>query len=270
MSSRTIIVLGIIGSILFMGAGLAPIFFGPGFTATFAVTSDTNAALQNAGNLGQFLSGLFAPVAFVWVVLAVFLQGRELELQREELGLSRRALELQADELKNSVEQLKAQAEVLSKQFNAQQEQKAFTNILEGVRGICSIIIEKFSGNGMEMTSAGELTAAAWFSPNGLTELLENENYTFLVSEITQRMDRRTRSLEGQLKKISKIRFSKIPLLSEMDSIILHINRTLEIPQKLAIPDLSAKFDLEYPLEKLLHSLKEVRDFCANQKIAKP
>lgn len=47
---------------------------------------------------GDFLAGGFAPLAFFWLVIGYFQQGKELRLSRD-------ALILQAEELKNSVEQ---------------------------------------------------------------------------------------------------------------------------------------------------------------------
>lgn len=48
--------------------------------------------------LGDFLAGVFGPVAFLWLVLGFLQQGRELKLSTD-------ALRLQADELRASVEQ---------------------------------------------------------------------------------------------------------------------------------------------------------------------
>jgi len=48
--------------------------------------------------LGDFLAGVFGPVAFLWLVLGFLQQGRELKLSSD-------ALRLQADELRASVEQ---------------------------------------------------------------------------------------------------------------------------------------------------------------------
>lgn len=49
-------------------------------------------------DFGDFLAGVFGPVAFLWLVLGYLQQGRELRLSSE-------ALRIQAEELKNSVEQ---------------------------------------------------------------------------------------------------------------------------------------------------------------------
>jgi len=56
---------------------------------------------------GDFLAGVSAPIAFLWLVLGYFQQS-------EELRLSTQALRLQADELKNSVKQQTAQAAELN------------------------------------------------------------------------------------------------------------------------------------------------------------
>ncbi|WP_460111277.1 hypothetical protein [Pseudomonas sp. S3_H04] len=48
--------------------------------------------------LGDFLAGVFGPIAFLWLVLGFLQQGRELKLSSD-------ALRLQADELRASVEQ---------------------------------------------------------------------------------------------------------------------------------------------------------------------
>ena len=61
---------------------------------------------------GDTFAGLFAPVAFLWLVLGFLQQGTELQL-------STRALELQASELKNSVEQQRELVEVTRKQVAA-------------------------------------------------------------------------------------------------------------------------------------------------------
>jgi hypothetical protein len=76
-----------------------------------------------ANNFGDFLAGAFAPVAFLWLAIAVLLQRRELELQRQELKHNREALTLQAEELRRTVEENAAQARSLeaSKEYARQE-----------------------------------------------------------------------------------------------------------------------------------------------------
>ena len=67
--------------------------------------------------LGDFLAGAFAPLAFFWLIVAVWLQQRELTAQHSSLNL-------QADELKNSVEQLKQQTEIMQQQLKIADQER--------------------------------------------------------------------------------------------------------------------------------------------------
>lgn len=63
--------------------------------------------------LGDFLAGVFGPVAFLWLVLGFLQQGRELKLSTD-------ALRLQAEELKRSVEQQSIMATAAVQQIASQ------------------------------------------------------------------------------------------------------------------------------------------------------
>jgi hypothetical protein len=68
-----------------------------------------------ANEVGDFLSGAFAPLAFYWLIVGYYLQRQELMLQRKELALSREQLKAQADELHR-------QADASDKLINFQQQ----------------------------------------------------------------------------------------------------------------------------------------------------
>ena len=72
---------------------------------------------------GDFLSGCFAPLAFLWLVLGYLQQG-------DELRLSTDALRLQAEELKNSVEQQRELVEVSRLQVQSEREALAYERTL--------------------------------------------------------------------------------------------------------------------------------------------
>ena len=61
--------------------------------------------------LGDFLAGVFTPLAFLWLVIGYFMQRTELGLQRQELKHQREELALTRDKLGEQVELLKQQAE---------------------------------------------------------------------------------------------------------------------------------------------------------------
>lgn len=135
MSSRVIVILGIVGSILFIGAGSAPIFF---------ISYDAS-GVQNIGNWGQFISGLFAPVAFVWVVIAVVLQGRELELQREELRDTREVLNLQKEEMKRAAEEAREQTRIMTENLRAEGERQVYSEVEIILYSLALFIVSNYS-----------------------------------------------------------------------------------------------------------------------------
>jgi len=82
-----------------------------------AVVSDRTSTLMimPLNEVGDFLSGAFGPVAFLWLILGFLQQGDELRQGTE-------ALRLQAQELRNSVEQQSIMAEAAIQQIDAQRE----------------------------------------------------------------------------------------------------------------------------------------------------
>lgn len=66
--------------------------------------------------VGDFFSGLAAPLAFIWLVVAVFLQRHELQAQREQLEQQREELRLSREQLMAQAEELRAQSKSLSHQ----------------------------------------------------------------------------------------------------------------------------------------------------------
>ncbi|WP_027907716.1 hypothetical protein [Pseudomonas taiwanensis] len=65
--------------------------------------------------LGDFLAGAFGPLAFLWLLLGIVLQGRELKASSE-------ALKKQGEELAENVRQQKALVDVAERQWQAQLE----------------------------------------------------------------------------------------------------------------------------------------------------
>jgi len=84
------------------------------------------------GDIGALMSGIFAPVVWIWFLASYAIQSSELSLQRKELTLQRKALETQVEELKHSVAAqqgseiaLTEQSKVLSNQLEATEKQFA-------------------------------------------------------------------------------------------------------------------------------------------------
>jgi hypothetical protein len=74
--------------------------------------------LLQPNHLGDFLAGVFGPLAILWLILGFFQQGVEL---RE----NSRALDLQAEELKNATREQRELMSILRQHFQAIREELA-------------------------------------------------------------------------------------------------------------------------------------------------
>lgn len=94
----TVIWLGVIGLIWIFGGLKAP---------------------KSLNELGDFLAGIFAPIAFFWLVLGYIQQGKQLDQNTRALEQQEIALQLQINEMKESVKQQKELADIQKQQFDA-------------------------------------------------------------------------------------------------------------------------------------------------------
>lgn len=81
--------------------------------------------------LGDYLAGASAPLAFLWLVVAVFIQSKELAAQREELKLTRSEYSQTREEMKASTNQLKAQTNLLRDDLNRKGQEIADKSLHE-------------------------------------------------------------------------------------------------------------------------------------------
>lgn len=87
--------------------------------------------------LGDFLAGVFAPVAFLWLFIAVMIQSEELAEQRRELELTRDVSIQLAKEAKAQAEYLGVQTDLLKaeREENAGREKdREFFDRLEAIK----------------------------------------------------------------------------------------------------------------------------------------
>ena len=83
---------------------------------TLIVHSESSLEALRLNELGDFLAGLFAPIAFVWLVAAVWIQSAELKEQRVELALTREEMNHQRQVMTAQAEESRKQAEYIGKQ----------------------------------------------------------------------------------------------------------------------------------------------------------
>lgn len=120
--------------------------FGLTVTALWLITmtalfcwSDTQAGQLKPNEWGDFFAGVFAPLAFLWLVLGYLQQG-------EELRLSTEALRLQAEELQNSVEQQRQLVEVTRQQMEGEREALAYERLQREEEARPSFIVASGGG----------------------------------------------------------------------------------------------------------------------------
>ena len=88
--------------------------------AIYSVSVWPNMLIRKPDEFATFLSGVFAPLAFLWLVLGFRQQG-------DELQNSARALWLQGEELRNSVEQQRQLVEVSREQLASEAAERVRT-----------------------------------------------------------------------------------------------------------------------------------------------
>lgn len=122
------------------GTSLTAIWFAIVVAYLVAIADVTS--LRQPGNFGDFFSGIFAPVAFLWLVITALMQARELALQRRELQQNRHILQLQAEELKNSVQQFSAQTAIFREQSAMQMATELERSCYEKIGNIGRRLVE--------------------------------------------------------------------------------------------------------------------------------
>lgn len=98
-----------------------------------------------ANQIGDFLAGAFAPLAFLWLIAAVLLQRDELAAQREELRQSREVAEQQVEEARRNVAFVAQQTDVLKQQHKMEVERLADLDVDRQIQ-ICNLAFDRING----------------------------------------------------------------------------------------------------------------------------
>jgi hypothetical protein len=99
--------------------------------------------------IGDFLAGVAAPIAFLWLVLGYMQQADQLELQRRELALQRQELKLQRQETARLADEAGRQAkavEISSEQTRRDTFMRYYELILRQQISICLFLLETSVG----------------------------------------------------------------------------------------------------------------------------
>jgi hypothetical protein len=123
----------------------------------------------SANDLGSFMEGAFAPLAFLWLVIGYFLQKKELEQNTEALRAQALALEAQLHEIQRGAEQATIQAEKMAaSEVHARQE--VFLTIARRVSAQLGTI-----GGFLYLSSQGAGNANGPVSPQEMSRLFARQ-----------------------------------------------------------------------------------------------
>ena len=143
------IVLGLALTALWLGLALAYVTLAPGWTSFVE---------QPPSEIGSFLEGAVAPLAFLWLVLGLF-------LQQSELSENSRALRVQSEALQKSAEHAEVQARAIqANELHARQD--TFVDLVKLVTrqlGVtCGFLFVSSQGAGLGGTVPAERIRELW------------------------------------------------------------------------------------------------------------
>jgi hypothetical protein len=105
-----------------------------------------------AADWGTFIAGVFAPIAFIWLVAAVSIQSQELAEQREELRLTRlefaenrEVMRQQADEARKQAEFIGLQTDILKRQDDDRVRELQSERMAHDIQELADLICNNLS-----------------------------------------------------------------------------------------------------------------------------
>jgi len=101
---------------------------------------------------GTFLQGLFAPLAFIWLVVSVQIQASELRAQRDEIEDNRRVMQEQADFIG-------AQTRLLEQQYQDQKREREMSDFEHCLDALYNLINQRLARQNFltAQSSSGEV-----------------------------------------------------------------------------------------------------------------
>jgi hypothetical protein len=186
--------------------------------------------------IGDFLAGAFAPLAFLWLVATVLVQAQELSAQREELELTRnemrenrgvaeatrKAIEQQSETAKKSADFIGAQTKFAEEQLR----QQKLTFLLEQLK---SLLLARVADTTIFARFAGG--AEPFFQKGHIRSTDRDQAITEMGILIRNRVERWRPELEGDLGEIAEEAEEVISLLDAFLEIITSSIDNLSDPE---------------------------------------
>jgi hypothetical protein len=126
------------------------VYLGVLLVSRLSVGGDLAYFLQHKplNEVGDTLAGVFAPLAFLWLILGYLMQNQELKLQGRQLNLQLREIELQRQEMEKSNDTLIKQQQALDKQTQLLLSQNRAYFVHQGGRRSSNIFNYRFYNRG--------------------------------------------------------------------------------------------------------------------------
>lgn len=200
---------------LYLGAlGLLLAYSGP--DSIFPIKKD---ALE-LNTLGDFVAGICAPLAFLWLFVATMVQSQELALQRQELRLTRREFEQNREVAKEQAAEAKSQAIFIGTQTEMlvwAENDKHLSVLLEGIRSLVNDgtrqpLVFRTGGLGQSTQVGGPFERADRFND---------------VVEAVHQSAERVREVLGAAPNIMPGAFEGVGVLQTVASYLIEVNSIL-------------------------------------------
>ncbi len=122
--------------------------------------------------LGDTLAGFAGALAFVWIIITVWIQGHELREQRKELELTRSELKLAREAQEKQLEVMQMQADIFEDEKIARNEDRARRELDESLNRIGTQIFDLTLWP-LKWKYANERTYGSVFDPDGSITFLK-------------------------------------------------------------------------------------------------
>lgn len=103
--------------------------------------------------LGDYLAGAFAPLAFIWLAAAVLIQSQELKAQRQELRLTRQSVDDNREVMQAQANEARKQAEYIGQQTDILKNEQQSRNDAKTSR-VFDAAIRRLSGSMIDNPTA--------------------------------------------------------------------------------------------------------------------
>ncbi|UWR07328.1 hypothetical protein [Ruegeria sp. B32] len=146
--------------------------------------------------VGDTLAGFAGTLAFIWIIVTVWLQSLELAEQRKELAATRDELKLSREAHQQQVEVLRAQAEIFRDEQRSRRDHQAGKLLEERLRGLAERLVKK--PKLLVEVDFERPDSSVQFSKFTLgTELADDQNTDVIIKHFNYELEDLSRTIEN-------------------------------------------------------------------------